>query len=168
MKPLELNIEKISRISQQKENENYRFRSFLKGQDSDKVDEIVHRLYKEIVEHINCTDCGNCCKKLRPCLTDSEIDRLSGIDNLSQKDFITSFVERDEIDHSIYLKNIPCKYLADKKCTIYVDRPGDCKSYPHIQKEDFNSRTLGIIENFGICPIVFNVFERLKIEMRFK
>ena len=168
MIPLELNIEKISRISKQKENENYRFRSFLKGQDSDKVDEIVHRLNKEIVEDINCADCGNCCKELRPGLTESEIVKLSKIENLSQKNFVTSFTEQDEMENSKYLKDTPCKYLEDKKCIIYIERPEDCKSYPHIHKEDFNSRTLGVIQNYGICPIVFNVFERLKNEMRFR
>jgi len=161
---LELDIEKINRISKQKENENYKFLSFLKGQDSDRVDKIVHRLYREIAEQIDCTDCGNCCKNLRPRVTDTEIDILSKIDNLLHEDFVTKFIEQDEIDHVNYLKDTPCKYLVDKKCVIYTDRPFDCRSYPHIHKKYFNSRTLDVINNFGICPIVFNVFERLKME----
>jgi len=164
---LELDIEKIDRISKRKENENYRFRSFLKGQDSDRIDKIVHRLYKDIVEQIDCTDCGNCCKNLRPCVTDAEIDILSNIDKISHEDFVTRFTEQDEIDQVKFLKDTPCKYLVDKKCAIYNDRPSDCKSYPHIHKKCFNSRTLGVINNLGICPIVFNVFERLKMEYRF-
>jgi Fe-S-cluster containining protein len=167
MRPIELDVEKINRISKQKENENYKFRSFLKGQDSDRVDKIAHRLYKEIAEQIDCTDCGNCCKILRPCVTDAEIDILSKIDNLSQEDFVTRFTEQYEIDHVKYLKNSPCKYFEDKKCAIYTDRPFDCRSYPHLHKKCFNSRTLDVINNYGICPIVFNVFERLKVEFRF-
>src|SRR4030042_3319491 len=167
MIPLELNIEKIWRISDQKENENYRFRSFLKGQDSEKVDKIVHRLNKEIVKLIDCRNCGNCCKNLRPHVTDTEIDKFLNIDNISREDFITNFIEQDDLEDIKYLKDTPCKYLADKKCIIYADRPEDCKSYPHLHKCDFTSRTLGMIENYGICPIVFNVFERLKTELRF-
>ena len=167
MMHLELDIEKISRISKRKENENYRFRSFLKGQDSGRVDKIVHRLYKEIAEQIDCTDCGNCCKNLRPSVTDTEIDLLSKIDNISHEDFETRFIEQDEIDQVKFLKDTPCKYLVDKKCAIYRERPLDCKSYPHIHKKSFNSRTLGVLNNLEICPIVFNVFERLKMEFRF-
>jgi uncharacterized protein len=164
---LELDIEKINRISKQKENENYKFRDFLKEQDSDRVDKIVHRLYKEIAEQIDCTNCGNCCKNLSPCVTDNEIDILSKTDNILHEAFVTRFIEQDEINHVKYLKDTPCKYLVDKRCVIYADRPLDCKSYPHIHKKYFISRTLDVINNFGICPIVFNVFERLKIEFRF-
>jgi Fe-S-cluster containining protein len=167
MIPLELNIEKISRISDQKENENYRFRSFLKGRDSKKVDKIVHRLNWEIEKLIDCRDCGNCCKYLRPCVTVDEVDKLSKIENLSSEDFNKNFIETDDLENIKYLKDTPCKFLEDKKCTIYTDRPEDCKSYPHLHKVDFASRTFEMIENCGICPIVFNVFERLKMEFRF-
>ena len=168
MKPLELNIEKITRISKQKENENYKFRSFLKGKDPDKVDKIVQRLNKEIVEQIDCTTCGNCCKNLRPCVTDKEIDYLSVIDNMTHEQFVSNFIEADQFDESRYLKDTPCKYLEDKKCSIYADRPKDCKSYPHTHKRGFTSRTFFMIENYGICPIVFNLFEQLKRELRFR
>ncbi len=36
------------------------------------------------------------------------------------------------------------------------------------RKDCFDSRTLGIIENFGICPIVFNLIEYLKVELNYK
>lgn len=69
MKNLELNIEKIKLISDKKEDENYKFRTFLKGLDSDKVDKIVHKLNEEIVSQIDCQDRGNYCKSLRPCVS---------------------------------------------------------------------------------------------------
>lgn len=168
MMPLEMNIEKIERINKQKENENYRFRSFLKGQDSEKVDRIVSRLHKEISGQIDCTKCGNCCMKLKPGVSDFEIKSLSVVDNISPEDFIASFTGQDAFDGTKYLKDAPCKYLSKKKCVIYSDRPAVCKSYPHTHKPDFNSRTLGVIENAEICPIVFNLFERLKMEFKFR
>ena len=165
---LELNIDRIKLISESKEEENYEFRSFLKGLDSDKVDKIVHKLNDEIVSQIDCQDCGNCCKSLRPCVTNSEIESISQIDKISEIDYIHKFVERDDFDDIKYLKDTPCKYLKDKSCTIYESRPIDCKSYPHTQKDDFTSRTLGMIENYEICPIVFNLYESLKQEFNFK
>ena len=168
MRNLELNIERIKLISKRKEDENYKFRAFLKGLDSDKVDKIVHKLNDEIVSQINCQDCGNCCKLLRPCVTDTEIVALSLIDKISKKDYIFKFVEKDDFDDTNYLKDTPCRYLKDKSCTIYENRPLDCKSYPHTQKKNFISRTLGVIENYEICPIVFNIYELLKQELNFK
>lgn len=38
----------------------------------------------------------------------------------------------------------------------------NCISYPHLHKKDFTSRLIGVIENCSVCPIVFNVYERLK------
>jgi Fe-S-cluster containining protein len=168
MIPIEIDIERISQISKRKESENLRFRTFLKVKGNDNLDNLVHRLNKEIESQIDCTKCGNCCINLRPCLTKNEIEKLSKIDNVSRDFFIDNYTEQDKFENIKYLKNIPCKYLSDKKCSIYIDRPDDCKSYPHIHKPKINSRTLGVIENYGICPIVFNVFERLKIEFRFR
>lgn len=165
---LELNIEKIERISQRKENENYRFRSFLKGQDDDKIDWIVSRLHKDISGQIDCTTCGNCCVKLKPDVTDSEIEKLSVIDSVSPEDFRANFIEQNDFEKTLCLKDTPCKYLSDKKCRIYSDRPEACKSYPHTHLSDFNFRTLGAIENTAVCPIVFNLFEQLKREFGFR
>jgi len=168
MKQLELNIDKIALIGEQKEEENFNFRIFLKGQDFKSVDRIVHRINKQITSQIDCQKCGNCCKLLRPCLTEAEIEELSRIDNLTQPDFVTRFVETDNFEGTKYLKDAPCKYLKDKTCSIYTNRPEDCKSYPHTQKSEFITRTLGMIDNYGICPIVFNLFEQLKEELGYK
>lgn len=168
MIPLELNIEKIEQIRKMKENENLRFRTFLKGRDDKKVDRIVHRLNEEIEKQIDCTKCGNCCKTLRPCVTNKEIETLIAIDKVSREYFNEHFTEQDDFEDIKYLKNTPCKYLSNKKCSIYDLRPLDCKSYPHIRKKQFNSRTLSMMGNYGICPIVFNVIESLKMEFEFR
>lgn len=168
MKPLEIDIDRIFQISKIKESDNIRFRSFLKGQDDDKVDKIVHGINKEVVDQTDCTKCGNCCKILRPSVTEHEISILAKIDMVSRKDYIDRYTNKEDIDDSICLKDSPCKYLKDQKCSIYDSRPKDCRSFPHIDENCFNSRTLGVIENYAICPIVFNVLERLKVEFKFK
>ena len=168
MIPIELDIEKINHISKLKEKENLNFRAFLKGQDDEKVDRIVHRLNKEVESQIDCTDCGNCCKNMRPCVTNNEIDTLTVIDKVSREYFIENFTEHDDLENIKYLKDTPCKYLSGKKCSIYGVRPKDCIAYPNIHKRSFNSRSLSMIDNYGICPIVFNVLERLKMEFRFR
>jgi len=83
----------------------------------------------------------------------------------TQSDFENKYLEINNFEKIKCLKATPCKFLNDKSCTIYTDRPEDCKSYTHTQQPDFISRTLGMIDNYGICPIVFNLFERLKFEL---
>lgn len=168
MKPLEIDIDRINQMSKIKEKENIRFRSFLKGQDDDKVDKIVHDINKEIVEQIDCTKCGNCCQTLRPSVTKIEINTLAKIDKVSCEDYIEKYTDKEDFDNIRYLKDSPCKYLKYKKCSIYDSRPHDCESFPHIDKNCFNSRTLDMIENYAICPIIFNVLERLKVEFKFR
>jgi hypothetical protein len=63
-------------------------------------------------------------------------------------------------------KKRPCPLLKNNLCSIPVNyRPKDCASYPYLLKRDFTSRLMGIINNYSICPIVFNVYELLKDEV---
>jgi len=167
MLPLETDLDRISFLSKKREAENFRFRAFLKGKDDYKIDLLVHVINKAVEGQIDCTLYGNCCKILRPCVTSNEIDTLSKIDQVSRELFIARFTEKEAYEEYLFLKDTPCKYLVSKKCSVYDSRPKDCKSFPHIHKKDFNSRTLSMVECYGICPIVFNVMELLKIEYGF-
>jgi len=164
---LETNLDVIKLAGKEKSDENFEFRSFLKGQDEDEVDEIVHQLHDEIAAQIDCTKCGNCCSIFTTVVTDEEIDRLSAIDKMPAKDFKKKFIEVSG-DNNKYLKDTPCRYLENKRCTIYADRPEECRSYPHTQKDEFNSRLFGVIDNYEVCPIVFNLYEQLKRKMKFR
>ena len=165
-KNIEIDLEKIEELGKLLEDQNLEFRAFLKGQDPDKIDEIVQRLNFEISNQIDCTTCGNCCMKLKPFITEQDIKILSQRLNLSQQQVMDDYIEIDEGDQ--YFKNLPCSFLKEKKCTVYNGRPEDCRSFPHLHKEMFISRLWGVIENYSICPIVFNVFERLKTELNYK
>ena len=150
---LEINLENIKKIARQKENENKSFHNFLKEQDSDEIDAIVHRLDKEITPQIDCVECGNCCLNLRPIATDEEMRK---------------FVDEKDIEKLKYSMSFSCKHLDGKKCSIYLDRHDECRAYPYLDKKEFVSRGLGMIQNYEICPIIFNVYERLKIETGWK
>ena len=51
---LETNLLKIKQIASVKNDENFRFRSYLKSKDSDKIDSIVHQLHDELIKQIDC------------------------------------------------------------------------------------------------------------------
>lgn len=168
MLPIETDLSKIEKLSIQKENENFKFRAFLRGLDPSEVDRVVHRLNRKVSRAIDCTECGNCCHSLVPGVTEVEITRLAALDNITKEEFDSRHLEDDKFAGTKFLKAIPCRYLEGKICSIYDMRPNECRSYPHLHKKGFVYRTLSVISNYGICPIVFNVMENLKIETNFK
>ncbi|MDR1653270.1 MAG: YkgJ family cysteine cluster protein [Prevotellaceae bacterium] len=117
---LETDLSKIKHLASVKEKENIRFRSFLKGQSGSKVDRIVHELHNEIIAQIDCTLCGNCCCTLKPELHKDDIALLAQLENTAPKNYISSYCEKD--NGEIFLKTEPCRYLRDKKCSIYESR----------------------------------------------
>jgi Fe-S-cluster containining protein len=163
---LETDLEKIRELGHLREDENYRFRTFLKNRNAHKIDLLVHRLNEEIAPRIDCTACGNCCRQLSPCLTKEDLKHLTEATRLSVEEVIATYTETDDDGPSF--KHLPCSFLKDNKCSIYQHRPETCASFPHLHKSNFNSRSRQAIENYSICPIIFNVLERLKVEMRFE
>jgi uncharacterized protein len=168
MLPIEMNLAKIERLAIQRENENFAFRMFLKSLDGKDVDKIVHRLHREVTRRIDCLECGNCCNSLVPRVREDEISLLAGLDKVSVEDFTKDHLEEDKYDGSLFLKATPCRYLNGKACTIYENRPKECREYPYTHRRGFVFRTLSMITNYAICPIVFNIMENLKIELEFK
>jgi Fe-S-cluster containining protein len=166
MKHLETDLSKIKQLATYRINENFRFRTFLKGKDGVKVDSIVHRLHKDIAAQIDCTLCGNCCCQLKPELHEKDIEKLSQIETITPENYIAGYCEKDDYGE-IYLKTIPCRYLEGKKCSIYESRPKECRRFPYTDENEFISRLFGMISFYELCPIVFNLMEILKVELRF-
>ena len=158
---------KIQQLGNLNEDENFRFRNYLKMQDPDKIDKIVHGLFQKYSSAIDCTTCANCCCVLQTLIKKKDIKRIIRYLNISNEEFMREYIEIN-MERDRVLKDLPCRFLENKKCTIYPDRPYDCRSYPHLHKKGFTHRLLGVIDNYAVCPIVFNVYEDLKFIMRFK
>ncbi|GHT06244.1 Fe-S oxidoreductase [Bacteroidia bacterium] len=163
---IETDLTKIKHLANIRNDENFRFRTFLKGKDGAIVDKIVHRLHQEITAQIDCTQCGNCCQNLRPGISTKDIEKFALSECITSEEYKERYCEKE--DGITYLKDIPCRYLNGKICSIYDERPDECRSYPNTHKNGFISRTWRMIDNYGICPIVFNVMEGLKYELRFR
>jgi Fe-S-cluster containining protein len=158
----------IRTMAKKRENENWQFRTFLKGLDmsSRDIDAIVHRINEEVTSKIDCTECANCCKEIYMSMDQTEIiDFADGL-NISVEQLVTQhFVKNEEEPFKMKIAELPCPFLKNNKCTNYNHRPKECRSYPHLHKNDFIFRLFGVISNYGRCPIVFNVFEQLKEEL---
>ncbi len=76
---METDLNRIKRLSEKKEEENWQFRAFLKRSDMPlmRMDRIVHRLCEQVSSQIDCKSCANCCKKIRVALDQEDIEKLS-------------------------------------------------------------------------------------------
>jgi uncharacterized protein len=168
---LETDLAKIKRIAQQKEEENWRFRSFLKAYDGSprEIDRLVHDLYQRISAEVDCQQCANCCREIQPILNRKDIRVFSRGLGLDVNQFKEQFlVKDDETLDKFRFNTLPCPFLRGNLCLNYEDRPQDCRSFPHLHKRDFTSRLWGVVENYSLCPLVFNVYEYLKRELWYK
>jgi len=164
---METNINKIKKLAEEKKDENWEFRSFLKICDilPQEVDSIVHNLYQEVSAKIDCKDCGNCCREVKPVLEEEDIEKFSEGLRMSAIKFKQEYLVRDKDSKGFMFNKKPCPFLRDNLCQNYSYRPQVCVSYPHLHKEDFVFRLIRVIENCSVCPIVFNVYEHLKDEL---
>lgn len=144
------NLRNIARIALEKEAENTSFATYLKAQDAHEIDKIIQGLDALITPQVSCTDCGNCCRKMRPAVSYKEM---------------SPFVKDEDYEAFKYLKGFTCKHLIDSKCTIYLDRPEVCRDFPYMDRPGFTGRTVGVFQNYEMCPIVYNIVEHLKVEL---
>ncbi len=166
MQELELRLEVIKEAAIEKDDENSNFRTYLKNIDGVKLDAKVFELQKNITSKINCLACGNCCKTFMISIDDENAERAAAFLKLSKTEFIVQYTDKG-MQGSI-LNKIPCHFLcSNNMCSIYESRPTDCSSFPHLDKPGFQKRLLSTIDNYGVCPIVYNVFEQLKTEYQF-
>jgi Fe-S-cluster containining protein len=143
------------------EKENWMFRSFLKGEDEIEVDKLVHKMHRELFDKVDCIACSNCCILTRIALTPKDIEKISRRLGMMKDVFSAKYLRRnDDGDMEIY--ETPCPFHTEKGCSIYDIRPQDCRTYPHTNKTEITSRLIGLVNNCEICPVVFEIFERLK------
>jgi len=165
--------ENLEKLARKKEEENWEFRKFLKFYDdlSDKeLDKLVFKIADKIGSEIECTSCGRCCKELRPTFSQEDQKRVADRLMMTVEQLRDQHLKYDDTNDEPgwRTKGTPCPFQEDNKCTIYEDRPQNCRGYPYLHKPDFSYRTLGMIERTFTCPIVFNVMEELKEKLNFE
>jgi len=162
-----LNLDIIRQKSEELREENKRFKVFLKPIPTRMVDTYVQDLEKKIAASIDCTACGNCCKVLEPPVDNEEVQRLATLKNLSADEFEKEYVGKETATAIHFLKCQPCIFLQSNSCSIYQYRPASCADYPHLHQPNIKYRWRSLMNNYAMCPIVYNVVEALKEKMDF-
>jgi hypothetical protein len=161
-----IDLIQIRTLAKQKENENWRFRRFVKfgcAMDPDEMDKQVWETTKRVWAGIDCTACANCCREVKPTVSEEEANRLAARLGMTPEQFVGAYLEPNENQGNPWqTRTTPCPLLKDNRCSVYEDRPADCKGYPYLYEPEFSTRTMAMIGRTLTCPIVFEVIEELK------
>ena len=160
---LVIDLEKLKSDSIKNEVENLKFKELFKGKTPARIDKLFRNIFVEVASQIDCTQCGNCCAKLVPNLTNSDSIRLAKHLNILKREFIDKYTGYDSAEREKYIKGDGCPFLINKKCSVYEARPEVCRSYPHLHLPAMATRLWGVIGNYEYCPIVYYVLEKLKV-----
>ncbi|MGC1686059.1 MAG: YkgJ family cysteine cluster protein [Candidatus Acidiferrales bacterium] len=154
----ETDLSRIQQLSQERDDENWEFRSWLKQYAPDDIDSLVKSLSQKYFVLIDCTQCANCCRSLHIEFKESEFHTIADTLGHSIEAFQKQFMSEGQM-------NPPCPMLNGGLCSNYENRPDVCRTYPHLELPEFTSRLTSVIENVAVCPIAFNALEELKADL---
>lgn len=166
MQLLITDLNQIKHIAEAKRPENDVFRAFVKNNDPEFIDAMVHELNDNITPQIDCTQCGNCCKSLMINVSKAEAEKLAQHINMDLPAMKQQFLEESE-QGQLIMNTIPCYFLSGTKCSIYENRFSGCREFPYLDQDNFSSRLFALLIHYEKCPIIFNVIEALKLKLQF-
>ena len=98
-----------------------------------------------------------------------DIERDAQYLEITAEQFIDFFLEKEESEISYQTKHKPCDFLLeDGNCKLGDCKPDSCKKYPYTDQPERLHSLLGMLDVVEICPVAFEIFERLKKEYGFK
>ncbi len=160
-------VDKLKSLARQAEAGNREFRAFIKGRctmPDEELDRLVARMTDEVRAGVDCAACARCCRELAPMFGDGDRQRLARRLKMTVEQFKGRCLvyEEDADGRGWRMKAMPCLFLEGGRCSVYEDRPVECREYPYLDKGNFSCRMLTILERTFTCPIVYEVLERLK------
>jgi len=138
-----------------------KYKQFLQRADKNKVLKALPDLHEEAFAKIDCLQCANCCKNYSPRFKTPDVKRISKVLGLRESDFIDKYLVVDN-DGDFVANKKPCPFLgADNFCSIYEDRPSDCRRFPYTDEDVIIKRKELTLKNSTFCPITYYVLEKL-------
>lgn len=163
---------KLSHIAQKKEDENFKFRTFLKiYAEEEDLDQRFLRLHNELFAKYDCSRCRNCCKQYHGTIPAKDIERDARHLNMTKEQFMASFLglkqEEDGLD--VYrTQHMPCDFLQeDGNCMLGDCKPENCVKYPYTNQPERLHSLYSVLDAVSVCPVAFEIYERLKEEYHF-
>jgi Fe-S-cluster containining protein len=146
---------------QQSADHQKQYKHFLKNPNKNKVLKQLPKLHEEAFSKIDCLACAACCKNYSPRFKTTDIKRISKHLKLRESIFIDTYLKLDT-EGDYVAKSAPCPFLSsDNFCSIYEERPSDCKRFPYTDEDVLIKRISLTSINSTFCPAVFYVLEKL-------
>lgn len=144
-----------------KENKKQHLRTLEKSNHR-KAFAILPKLHEAAFEKVDCLTCAGCCKNYSPRFKVPDIKRISKVLKMKESTFIDTYLVLDK-EGDYVLKQQPCAFLgADNMCSIYEDRPSDCRRFPYTDEDVFIKRTQITLKNVEFCPAAYLVIQQLE------
>lgn len=137
------------------------YKNFLEKAGKKEVLRAIPELHEKAFNDIDCMQCAHCCKRYSPRFKQPDIKRISKALQLEESVLIEKYLRIDE-DGDYVTHSVPCPFLGnDNRCSIYEDRPSDCKRFPYTDEDIILKRPRLTLKNSTFCPIVVSVMEGL-------
>lgn len=134
----------------------------LRRANKNAVLKLLPDLSEEAYEKVDCLQCAACCKNYSPRFKTPDIKRISKVVGLKEGSFIEKYLVLDE-EGDYVVNSKPCPFLgADNYCSIYEDRPSDCRRFPYADEDVILKRPQLTLKNSTFCPITYYVLESLR------
>ena len=161
---------KVEFEAQKKERENLEFRTFLKCNANEKeLDEQFARLHNQLFAGYDCNRCKNCCKMYRGSIPVADIEKDSLHLRITPEEFIEQYLDGKDSEGNYQTKHKPCDFLqSDGSCKLDDCKPESCKKYPYTNQPERLWSLYSVLDAVAVCPVVFEIYERLKQEYGFK
>jgi Fe-S-cluster containining protein len=122
---------------------------------------VLPELHEKAFEKIDCLQCARCCKGYSPRFKGPDIKRISKSLRMKETAFIARYLQYDEEGDYVAVSK-PCPFLEENNaCSVYEDRPSDCRRFPYTDEDVILKRPLLTQKNSTFCPIVVSVLEGL-------
>ena len=142
------------------------YRRFLQRANKNEVLKSLPEFHEEAVSKIDCLQCANCCKNYSPRIKTPDIKRISRHLRMRESEFIDKYLVVDE-DGDFVVNTKPCPFLGtDNFCSIYEERPSDCRRFPYTNEDVIIKRKELTLKNSSFCPITYYVLERLTEKLK--
>ena len=162
--------DKVFDAAKKIEDKNYKFRAFLKNHaDEAELDEQFLRLHNELFRDYDCSKCRNCCKEYSGEIPVADISKIAQHLNMSDEEFISKYLIPDRFGVNYVARHKPCDfYTDDGECKLGDCKPESCKNYPYTNQPERLWHLLGFIESVSVCPVAYEICEKLKKEYNFR
>lgn len=161
---------KVKFEAKRKQNENMKFRMFLKcNADASELDQQFLRLHNELFANYDCSRCRNCCKMYYGSIPEKDLEQDALYLNMSKEEFLDRYLVKEELEEDYRTKHKPCDFLeAGGECKLGECKPENCLKFPYTNQPERLQSLYSVLDAVEICPVAFEIYERLKQEYGFR